>query len=223
MGVNSRSVVVKISKAQMIVEAAYLPDHQDLPKTGFYVYALLENNVVCYIGKGSKNRVLQHFKGSTNQLLASRLRDNEASFKWLILECFSDEYECIEYETELIQDCRECKHRLYNKVHYSSNNQLNEYMRFFMWTFKRYENFVYKDQTDQGLWHISKSVDVLFYLIERTVELISQYRMPTYKGVPIDQLGYFISSEIYNHKIVERVNICHKTDVASMSNALRYK
>jgi hypothetical protein len=59
--------------------------------------------------------------------------------------------------------------------------------------------------------------------MEDVINNIQKEYMPTYKNVPIDELGYFMSTEYNNGRIVERVNICHKRDVLTKTNPLRLR
>ena len=84
------------AKAQNIVDLQILSKSKtEIPKDGYYVYAITKENIVVYIGKGKSNRVKSHFGKSSNARLALDYKENPTLFDYFILECFDEEYESL--------------------------------------------------------------------------------------------------------------------------------
>lgn len=162
-----------------------------IPKRGYYVYGIIEGGEICYIGKGKGQRVLTHFYNSSNQLLASKIRDNQSFYDWAILDTFESEYESFEYEERLIVNCKQTRHKLYNKAHYSHYNQFNSLVRVFFKVLTQFENLIFDVSQDYGVLKPNEVADIFFNTIKRTCSGMKQ--IPTYNSKPINELSYSVT------------------------------
>jgi hypothetical protein len=164
-----------------------------IPAEGYYVYVITENNSICYIGKGRNQRVKSHFNNSSNQLLASRMRENKDFFDWFILDTFDNEYDCFNYEELLIRNCKELNHKLYNKIHYSNTYQYNAFFRGMLSIFKQWEEMIFEDNSTSKILSPTQSADIIFSMIKDFCKGLTQ--VPSYRGKPMNELGYKSSIE----------------------------
>lgn len=99
--------------------------NKSVPQRGYYVYAILENGEVCYIGKGKKNRVLDHFKGKGNKTIFNLYKTTSNEYDWTILEIQQNESESLERERYYINLFKANKTKLYN-VNYNTKDYVIE-------------------------------------------------------------------------------------------------
>lgn len=99
--------------------------NKSIPQRGYYVYAILENNKVCYIGKGKKNRVLSHFKGKGNETIFTLYKNSPNRYDWTILESELSEIESFEREKHYINLCKSNEVKLYNTI-YNTKDYVSE-------------------------------------------------------------------------------------------------
>lgn len=99
--------------------------NKNIPQRGYYVYAILENSKVCYIGKGKKNRVLDHFNGKGNKTIFNLYRTSSNEYDWTILEIQQTESESLERERYYINLFKKNKTKLYN-INYNTKDYVLE-------------------------------------------------------------------------------------------------
>ena len=90
-------------------------DNKIIPKNGYYVYIITENDKICYIGKGKKNRVLSHIKGNGNKYISKKR--NIHKYDWFIVYKTLNEFEAFNYERTLLLDAKENNIELYNIIY----------------------------------------------------------------------------------------------------------
>lgn len=175
--------------------------YKAIPIHGYYVYVIMENGKVCYVGKGKKKRVLSHFKGTGNVFLYSRIKDGQNIYDWAVLEHFEDEADAFDYEKRLIKKCVRLRIKLYNSTHYAARASKMILFKGIFGLFKDYENRVFSDQICDIL-SVSELADIVVKLIKDTCDGLSQDRIPVYRSKPINQLQYFIRPEYGKNRIV---------------------
>lgn len=173
-----------------------------IPINCFYVYIITEGEIVCYIGKGTGKRVLSHFNGRGNVLLGTKIKSDPHLYSWAILEEYDNEYDCLDYEEQLILECKKAKHKLYNKVHYDSSSTYNKEFRGIFGLFKQYEERIFPSQMSTSM-SLIELLDILFKMVKEVCQKVSLENIPLYRGRRLDQLNYFITP--YRDK--NRVNI----------------
>lgn len=170
---------------------------KSIPKRGYYVYVITENDSICYIGKGKQYRVLSHFKNSSNHTLNLKIRENKNNYDWHILEEFDNEYDCLNYEEELILNCKRNKHKLYNVIHNSKGKQYNKLIIHFFNSLRLYEQNTYEQITDPNILTIKQVTEIYFEIIKNTCKKLID--IPRYKGKPLNELSFI--EQIQNDRV----------------------
>lgn len=188
------------SNAQKIVDYQINKRKTDLPKSGFYVYAITKENIVIYIGKGTKKRVLTHFTRSTNAKLAYDLKENPALFDYFILDCFDEEIESFEFEESLIKECKALKIKLYNSTHYCNGLSKNKELQGYLMLLNQFDKMVFLNQyANQNFTPLARAK----LLLDMIKENFSNYiEVPKYKGKNITELKASEEITPYYTKII---------------------
>lgn len=161
--------------------------NKSIPKRGFYVYAITENEEVCYLGKGKGQRVLSHFNRSTNQLLSQRIKENRNLYDWFIIEVFDSEYECLEYEEQLIKSAKQADYKLYNSTFYSNKNACHKSLKQVYEIFEQFRNRIFPINTPSE--KIITALERARILLNICKSDYSDLKVkPIYRGKPLDEL-----------------------------------
>lgn len=171
-----------------------------IPSNCYYVYAITEGGSVCYIGKGKKRRLFQHFKGTGNMLLGSAIRDNKENFEWFILADFQIESEALEYEEELIIECKKAAHKLYNTTHYTKEPSGQNVFKGLARLLHDYDIRIFPERFCSTLT-LKEAVEIVFSLIDQQCLKTPYDKIPKYKGVRFDELGYDIYPEYGKYRV----------------------
>jgi len=156
-----------------------------IPKRGFYVYAITENEQVCYIGKGKNYRVLSHFKGTGNQILGQKIKENPSAYDWEILKEFESEAECLQYEKYLIKGMKGSINKLYNTTHYSEGHN-EKLLKGLYEVLTQFRDRIFNTNTDcQSLPALERAKIILQICREA---YSSAEIKPVYRGKPITEL-----------------------------------
>lgn len=172
-----------------------------IPMQGYYVYAILENNSICYIGKGKKYRVTAHFKGYGNMLLYSKIKDGVNIYDWVVLKSFENESDALDFETAMIKDCIKNNIHLYNSAHYSTGTKSGEIFRGAFSLLKDYENRIFPDAICSSL-SVSQLAELVIKLFKDICKSLPKDKIPTYRSKPLNELNYLIRPEYGKNRIV---------------------
>jgi hypothetical protein len=177
------------SKAQEIVNYQINNGKTDLPTSGFYVYAITKSNIVVYIGKGKKKRVLSHFGNSSNMKLAFDYKENPTLFDYFILECFDEEIECLDFEEHLIRDCKAIKFNLYNSTHYLNELAYNKELRSYVMLLNQFDYMVFYKKYGVHSHEIFSPLERAQLVLDMIKDNFKNWKqVPKYKGKPITEL-----------------------------------
>lgn len=175
------------AKAQNIVDLQILSKSKtEIPKDGYYVYAITKENIVVYIGKGKSNRVKSHFGKSSNARLALDYKENPTLFDYFILECFDEEYESFDFEELLIRDCKAIDFKLYNSIHYTNEFAYNKELRGYMMLLSQFETMVFFKKYAHSEFSSLDRANLLLDMIKDTFK--NCITVPLYKGKNITEL-----------------------------------
>lgn len=174
---------------------------KSIPVTGFYVYAILENNTICYIGKGKGNRVLSHFNGKGNIMLYSKIKGNQNIYDWAIVGQYQDEKDALVFEKLVIKKCLHEKVKLYNSVHYSGGRAKNELFKGIFSLLNDYEKRVFPCQISSTLT-VEGLAELVISLIKDICSGVSKDKIPMYRSKPLDELSYYIRPEFGKNRVV---------------------
>lgn len=137
-----------MSLAQILVDEQIKHGFKNpLSSVGYYVYAITKDEKVVYIGKGKKNRVLNHFSNSSNNRLYSEIKNNKNSFNWFILSYFDEEIDALHYEYNAICDAKSKGVELYNKMHFSNSKEYSTGLKLIYYVLKQFEDMWFKIDT----------------------------------------------------------------------------
>ncbi len=181
-----------MTQAQSLVnEQLFRGFKKPISSVGYYVYAITKNDIVVYIGKGVKNRVLQHFKNSSNHRLFSEMKNNKKQFDWYILSYFDEQHEALEFEYNIITDAKIGGLKLYNKTHYSNSREFNSGLKLIYFVLKQYENMWFKVNT-LNLYTCPKRRAETFLRCLK-IEFENYSEKPMYKNKPFTELSLTLS------------------------------
>jgi hypothetical protein len=154
--------------------------NKSIPQRGYYVYAILENDKVCYIGKGKKNRVLSHFKGKGNETIFTLYKNSPNRYDWTILESELSEIESFEREKHYINLCKSNEVKLYNTI-YNTKDYVSEKITM---TIKSLESLIDITQYMYPYESFTKeAVQMSLNVVKHLYSTISDKVNITYKGI----------------------------------------
>lgn len=173
-----------------------------IERDSFYVYVILEKSRVCYIGKGINQRVKNHFNISSSAVSLAISR-NSNDFDWKIIKYFDDdELGCLEFEKQLITDCKKKKHFLYNVANYNYNSNISQIcLRGFLQIFKQWENRIFPYSFGNNCLTLDELAQIIFYLIKKEISKLSDNSIPSYRGTKINKLGYYLTKENEKYRV----------------------
>lgn len=121
---------------------------EHIPESGYYVYLIYRNTTVCYVGKGTGNRVKSHFFESCTSCVSQAICLDRDSFSYDVIFSSYDESECYNIERMLIEAYSYFKYDLFNTTHNNvSKRYLSEALnciRIFRWCSNRFFLTKYK-------------------------------------------------------------------------------
>lgn len=171
---------------------------QAIPVSNYYVYAILEDDKICYVGKGTKKRVLQHFKKG-DSLISNMIAINPHRYRWVIINEFKSETAAFESEKELIYLLKDKGFKLYNTIHYKKDKE----------RFNQINLAVSILNNLSAYWFKKNDVVSISELASRTLEILKKItlnipneRMPNYFNIDIQNLSFDVIDDQYFQKIV---------------------
>ena len=178
------------AKAQKLVDLQIVSKCKtEIPKDGYYVYAIVKENIVVYIGKGKNNRVKSHFGKSSNMKLAFDYKENPTLFDYYILATFDEECETLDFEEVLIRECKTLKIELYNTIHYDKDFSYNQELRSYMMLLNQFELMVFYKKYNvniDGVFTPLERANLVLDMIKDTFK--NCIKVPLYKGKNITDL-----------------------------------
>lgn len=167
----------------------YLIDlNATIPPSKPYVYAILEDGKICYIGKGVKKRVLNHFKKS-DSLISNMIAINPDRYSWTIVDEFDSDSEAFQAEKNMIYFLKDKGVKLYNCIHYKKDKQRFKDINLAANILTNLSSYWFKNNDIVSLKELAS---LTLEILKRTTVNIPKERLPNYFNIDIQNLTFDI-------------------------------